>query len=197
MPKSIVAPERVTPEALLTSYQVGNLLQVNPSSISNWIKQGRLKAYRTPGGHRRIRARDLVAFLHDQRIPVPVALMGATPPRLLWVERDARRREALAAELGRHTDIEARVVEHVVDALVLVAELRPNVLVLESRSEGVDGVQVCEQLKRLPEATQVKVVLEATSPLPEVLELAEAAGAALCSTKPVPTDRVLELLLRG
>jgi hypothetical protein len=31
-----------------TSHQVGNLLQVNPSSVVKWINDGLLQAFRTP-----------------------------------------------------------------------------------------------------------------------------------------------------
>ena len=191
MGKANIIPERITPDALLTSHQVGNVLQVNPSSINNWVKQGLLKAYRTPGGHRRIRARDLVEFLNQQEMPVPPALLGATPPRVLWVEHDVTRRAHLKNELVGHSEIDARVLEHTVDALVQLSSFRPSVLVMESRLEGVDGIDVCAQLKRLPDTANIEVVIEATPPLAGIIDRAMAAGAALCVMKPVPIDRVL------
>ena len=193
MGKATIVPERITPDALLTSHQVGNLLQVNPSSINNWVKQGLLKAYRTPGGHRRIRARDLVEFLKTQDIPLPTALLGATPPRVLWVEGDKERRARLSGELAGHQDIDGRVLEHTVDALVAIPSFRPNVIVLEARADGIDGIDVCQKLKKLPETATIHVVLEATPPLAGVMDRAAEAGAALCVMKPIPIERVLEL----
>ena len=61
-------------DKLLTSHQVGELLQVNPSSINKWVNDGRIQAFRTPGGHRRIRVADLVAFLEKHKMPVPRTL---------------------------------------------------------------------------------------------------------------------------
>src|ERR1041384_3525255 len=80
--------QEIRADSLLTSYQVGALLQVNPSSVNKWIKDGRIEAFRTPGGHRRIRAADLVAFLRPHNMPVPGSLAAASKRRLLVVLND-------------------------------------------------------------------------------------------------------------
>ncbi len=64
-----MTPETIAPDQLLTSTQVGNLLQVNPSSVKKWVNDGHIIAFRTPGGHRRIRASDLVMFLDHHKRP--------------------------------------------------------------------------------------------------------------------------------
>ena len=42
--------ETITADSFLSSYQVGALLQVNPSSVNKWVKEGRINAFRTPAG---------------------------------------------------------------------------------------------------------------------------------------------------
>lgn len=64
----------MTADTLLTSHDAAKMIQVNPSSINKWIKEGRILAFTTPGGHRRLRAGDFVAFLDRHEMPVPVAL---------------------------------------------------------------------------------------------------------------------------
>jgi hypothetical protein len=44
-----VIPETIDPDSLLTSTQVGNLLQVNPSSVKKCVNDGHIIAFRTPG----------------------------------------------------------------------------------------------------------------------------------------------------
>lgn len=45
-------------DPLLTTHQVAQLLGAEPSSVIRWYDKGILTGWRTPGGHRRIRARD-------------------------------------------------------------------------------------------------------------------------------------------
>ena len=54
-----------------TSHQVGTILQVNPSSVVKWINDGLLRAFRTPGGHRRVTAGELVRFASYHGMPIP------------------------------------------------------------------------------------------------------------------------------
>lgn len=70
-------PRDITPETYITSHEAGTLLQSNPSTINKWVKEGRIKAHATPGGHRRIRAADLVAFLAEYKMPIPDGLRPA------------------------------------------------------------------------------------------------------------------------
>ena len=51
---------------MLSTSAVARMLGVAVASVSNWIDQGQLKAGRTPGGHRRVKAEDLVDFLKRQ-----------------------------------------------------------------------------------------------------------------------------------
>lgn len=63
-------PSPVRPGSLLTTHDVARLVQVDASTVSKWIDQGKLKAFRTPGGHRRIRQEDFDAFLVQFQIPI-------------------------------------------------------------------------------------------------------------------------------
>ncbi len=56
---------------VLTTFQVSKYCQVNISTVIHWVKTNKLKAYRTPGGHRRINKTDFFEFLKKYNLPVP------------------------------------------------------------------------------------------------------------------------------
>ena len=58
-------------KSIYTTHEVSHLLHVNPRSVINWIEQSLLASYRTPGGHRRIRRDDLLAFSANIRSRLP------------------------------------------------------------------------------------------------------------------------------
>ena len=47
----------------LTTYEISNYLHADLSTVIKWCELGKIRAYRTPGGHRRVRSEDFLAFL--------------------------------------------------------------------------------------------------------------------------------------
>jgi excisionase family DNA binding protein len=61
-------------ERLLRTQEVAKICQVAQGTVIRWIKEGRLPAAETAGGHNRIRLSELVQFLKNLRLPIPEAL---------------------------------------------------------------------------------------------------------------------------
>ncbi len=59
---------------ILTTYEVSKLCNVTLATVVNWIGQGMIPAYKTPGGHRRIKREDLIEFLKKYKMPIPEEL---------------------------------------------------------------------------------------------------------------------------
>ena len=62
---------------ILTPKQAANMCGVHPATVVRWIDLGKLKAYRTPGGHRRIFLKDLRTLM----IPYGLVPGGDVPAR--------------------------------------------------------------------------------------------------------------------
>src|SRR5213075_1666820 len=67
--------EKSAIKSIYTTHDLSRLLHVNPRSVINWIEQDLLQSFRTPGGHRRVRHDDLLAFLRKHQIPTPAPLL--------------------------------------------------------------------------------------------------------------------------
>jgi excisionase family DNA binding protein len=192
MGSAMTSKPEILPDSLLTSYQVGALLQVNPSSINKWVKDGRIPAFRTPGGHRRIRAADLVHFLVTHNMPVPKTLAGASKRRLLLVDDDPKQLEAISRMFKAHSErIDVATVTNGVDALVQIGSIKPHVAVIDVVMPNVDGIEVCRRLKANPETSAIRIVLTSGHLTPEVEKQAIAAGADAVAPKPLDIAVVL------
>jgi excisionase family DNA binding protein len=54
----------------LTTRDIASYCQVSKSTVLEWIKSGRLKAFSLPSGHYRIDKKDFREFLETWNIPV-------------------------------------------------------------------------------------------------------------------------------
>src|SRR5512138_3937052 len=68
-------------QSFYTTFEAARLLSVSLPTVVNWIKARKLKAHRTPGGHRRIAREDLAAFMLRHGMPLPAELSDAAPAR--------------------------------------------------------------------------------------------------------------------
>jgi excisionase family DNA binding protein len=187
--------QKDTSERLLTSHEVGALLQVDPTSVAKWVDQGRIAAFRTPGGHRRIRAADLVEFLESHQMPVPGELRRVLRRRLLIVDDKEPQLRALGRLLKPYRDkIDVALVDNGIDALVQVGAFKPHLVVLDVFMPEVDGLDVCRRLKANPETEGIDVIIASAQLTADVRDRALAAGARVCLAKPINLTTVLEAL---
>src|SRR6187401_3370429 len=52
---------------ILSTRSVAEVLGVSEATVKRWADAGTLRCFRTPGGHRKFRLRDVKAFLADQQ----------------------------------------------------------------------------------------------------------------------------------
>ncbi len=168
------------------------MLGVDPGSVANWIDAGKLRAHRTPGGHRRVVAEDLQRFLIQHNMPVPEELQEA-PARIVVVD-DERDMTGMIAKAIRTVEPSYEVIEanDGFEAGSVVATLRPDVVILDLRMPGMDGFEVCRRIKSHPDTKHATVIAITAYPSGESEERILGCGAAKCLPKPLNLDKLLE-----
>jgi excisionase family DNA binding protein len=188
-----VTQNTLNADSLLTSHQVATLLQVNPSSVNKWVRDGRIAAFRTPGGHRRISAADLVTFLNAHQMPLPRQLTTLSRRRLLVVDSDKKQVKALGRALKPYGDrVESVVVESGIDALASLGWLHPHILVLDAQDAESDALTVCRRLKGSERTRDITVIVATSKPGKDYDRTAEKAGAAQVVAKPVDYKPIVD-----
>jgi excisionase family DNA binding protein len=176
------------PDDLLTSHQVGQLLQVVPSSVVKWVNDGLLPAYRTPGGHRRIRSADLVSFLRDHRMFVPEQLQASATTA-------TRALTALQRGMKTHRDrVSLTVLGSGIEALVAVGAEKPDALIIDVHMPEMDGLEVCQRLKRMKHTAGIDIVMMTGRYSEELEKKCLAAGARALLAKPLTASKLVEAL---
>ncbi len=179
---------------LLTSHEVASLVQVSPSSVLKWIEQGKLRAFRTPGGHRRVASDELLGFLRAHRLPVPREL-EAERVRMLVIDDEPKYLRSLGALLQRaDSRVEVELAENALDGLLKVGLIRPEAVLLDSYMPGMDGLDVCKRLKASQETAHIAVLAMSGRPSVELEKKFLDAGAAGFLAKPIQAAVVLAKL---
>ena len=171
-----------------TTHEAARLLGVSLPTVVNWIKARRLKAHRTPGGHRRIAREDLASFMVRHGMPLPDELSDAAPARrkALVLGDSGPMREGLARQLAAGSyAVEQASAGFAAGAAA--ARFQPDLVVLVAA--GPDGGDVLAGLRSDRELSGVPVVAVG---LTEWVEPLTAAGCAVALCRPLGEDALLE-----
>ena len=174
-------------KSIYTTHEVSRLLHVNPRSVINWIEQDLLPSYRTPGGHRRIRHDDLLAFLHKHQIPTPAALVRGQF-KILIVEDEDEIISIIKAYFERHANYIVQSASDGITALIEVGRSKPDLIVLDILIPGVDGIDVCRRIKG--DANNKTAIIAISGQLENEQKVLQA-GADAFMAKPLDLERLL------
>jgi len=175
----------------LSTFTIARMLHVDPGSVANWIDQNLLKAHRTPGGHRRVAADDLVMFLRQHKMPIPREL-DSVPNRVVIVDDEPAITQLIAwAIKAALPDCEVVEAHDGFRAGTIVATLKPNVVILDLRMPGMDGYEVCKLIKTQESTKQADVLAMTAYPSPENVQKIIDCGARVCLAKPLNMETLL------
>jgi DNA-binding NarL/FixJ family response regulator len=115
---------------------------------------------------------------------------SAVVVRVALVEDNDVFREALEMLLGLRTDVDVVAsVEHGNDVVTLCIEHEPDVVVMDYRLPGLDGVQATRVLREA--CPEVAVVCLTASANVREMEALQEAGAVACLTKDKELDEIV------
>src|SRR5688572_21704399 len=143
-----------------TTFEISRYCNVFVTTVANWIDEGKLPAYRTPGGHRRVMRRDLLDFMAKYNIPVPDDLSDSREMKVLVVDDDADMVQIVTDALLRQDPAYViRTADNGFEAGKQVATFRPHVVILDVVLPGLDGLQVCRNLRQDPLTRDIRVIV--------------------------------------
>jgi excisionase family DNA binding protein len=176
-PEGAIVPLR----RFYTTFDAARLLGVSLPTVVNWIKARRLKAHRTPGGHRRIAAEELAAFMVRHGMPIPAELSGAASERrkALVIGASGPGREGAVRQLAS-AGYAVEQASPGFAAGVAVARFDPDVLVVLAPSP--DGAEVVREVALDRELSALPVIGVGR---PEGLDALREAGCALALAAPL------------
>lgn len=179
-----------------TTFEISQICEVNPTTVQNWVKEKKLKAYVTPGGHRRVRKEDLEAFMREFGMPIPRHI-AETRPFVLIVDDEPEVLDMLKMALELLDELDIATAQGGVEALLLIGERKPDLLILDIMLPGMNGIEVCKKLKSSPATRNIKIVAITGVHDPALRDRILQTGADLFFTKPldVPEFRKASLKL--
>ena len=174
-------------EDILTVYKAGRYCNVSSKTIINWIESGHIPAYKTVGGHRRIKKSDLEGFMRRQGIPIPEGFDVEERKKILVVDDDPIIVETIvqALEEDEH-DYEVISASDGFEAGLQVNHFKPHLLILDIMMPDIKGYDVCQKIKCSPETKDTKIIVLSAYLDEEKFKKMKDYGADVCKARGRP-----------
>ena len=141
---------------IFSALEVANICGVVNQTAVNWIKNGHLKAFMTPGNQYRVYADDLIAFLLERGMRIPDELepyleKNQKTNTIIIVDDDRQVNEVIKRFLQEK--MEGYTILQAFDGFEagsLISEHKPSVIILDIKLPGINGNKLCRQIKSDP-----------------------------------------------
>lgn len=133
-------------------------------SVQLMVDRGELKAWKTPGGHRRILRSSLDDWLAGRSgalaTPPPPAVAAGRPLTLLLVEDSVHFQNLIRLIVKRELpDAELHVASDGIAGLALAGRLEPDVLLIDILLPGIDGAALITSLRSHPQFARSRLIV--------------------------------------
>ena len=167
------------------------MLGVSPPTVIKWIEQGRLRAHRTPGGHRRISKEALASFEHDvenHRRTVPTVEETPTPElRVLVVDPEHDFSEMVAEYFRLKGSVKVVQALDPLNVGFQIGAFRPDVIVFDVSCPRLHVRELAQMAKQ---QRLGRLVLLSSSWSGELRVITDEFDSAVAVQKPVKLDEL-------
>lgn len=140
--------------------QVAEICRVSKKTVLNWIYDGGMKAFTTYGGHYRVWPANVRKFLDTTGMDIPFDYVDDRTTHILVIDDDndfsTILKSAITTELP---EVEVTTTDDGYEGLMLIGELKPQLVILDIKMPKLDGFQVLELLKNRKTEQDLKVLV--------------------------------------
>ncbi|RIX43098.1 MAG: helix-turn-helix domain-containing protein [Rhodocyclales bacterium GT-UBC] len=189
-------PKSSAPLTCSTS-EAAQALGISVRTAQLWVESGRLKAWKTPGGHRRILRDAVDQLIEQQQMP------GRSPNAHLSIfllEDKQVPRDALKTALHEQfPGCAVMAADNIFDCLLSIGEHAPDVLIADLDLLGQDNFRMLEAVNRNGNAPGMLIIVlaEAERLANAQLKLAQEFALLAKTTPPEEALRLIRAFLHG
>lgn len=162
-----------------------------PTTVINWINTGKLKAFTTPGGHRRVSEKDLKEFLETYHYPVSNFVIDEKKS-ILIVDDMSAIVELLTRAFSKYSqyfDIQSCTDGY--EALLKIGNNPPDLIIVDLLMPDVDGFKICHAIQSQSYNKKVKIIIITGTDIEESRQKLEGIEVEDFFPKPIDIEKLI------
>lgn len=184
-----------------TTQEAANILGVSVSTIQQLVEAGKIEAWKTKGGHRRIPMAAVQAYKNAPAETTQVSKMSsglaanadsAPPPLTILVIEDNRMQRELYQHAFASWDLNLQTAfcDNGYKALVEITRKKPHVVIADILMDGMDGYEVVKTLLSYPELSAINIAIATSLDIAQLQARGGVPVGVAYFHKPVNLDEI-------
>jgi excisionase family DNA binding protein len=147
-------------EKAYTPHEIAKYCDVTPRTVNQWINEGKITAFRTPGNHSRVKQTELINFLKKFQMPIPSELLpNGNKKNILIVDDEQGIVNLIKRLLLPDPQFEVDVAFDGFMAGQKFIQKKPDLIILDLRMPRVDGDSLCQAIRNDKENKDVRILI--------------------------------------
>lgn len=171
--------------------------------MQNWVDKGKLKCYRTAGGHRRLDRGEVSQFIQNQfqpkdfqpKAPAQNLNDDADILRILIVEDDFSLLRLCELKFSQFSIPHKLYLTHnAFQGLIMVGKFQPHLIFTDLKMPQINGLQMINEIIALPDMSQSKIIVMTGLPIHEIKQMGRIPDGLTVLPKPIPFNTIETIL---
>ncbi len=189
---------------LFSALEVANICGVVNQTAINWIRNGYLKAFNTPGGQFRVYPDDLAAFMSSKNMVIPSSLLELCSEgnsyelnTLLIIDDDKTLNNVVAAYMKKKfPGLNIWQAFDGFEAGLKLTATHPQCLILDLDLPGVNGFDICRKIFEAKDFGNPRVIVVTAMEDYDLEQKLAEIGVNHFFRKPITLDKIAEIVKR-
>lgn len=179
---------------MYSTHDISAICGVALTTVAAWIDKKKIRGFRTPGGHRRVKRTDLIEFLQKYNMPVPSEL-EQNKCRITLVEPDPEVAAMATEAIEEGEEYLVEVAPSALHAGAAATSGKADMVVVDLETPGLDAAELCRVLRSNAGTKRVPVLAVGNPTEVEANELLEA-GVSDFLAKPFDGRKIAKKIRR-
>lgn len=190
--------KKIEKPVIYSALEVANICGVVNQTAINWINNGYLKAFKTPGGQYRVYPDDLVDFMSGRNMHIPMKLLSSCTNKaaynsgtILVIDDDKTFNTLITSFIrGKFPSLEVLQAYDGFEAGVQISSKHPRCIILDLDLPGVNGFELCKKINENKEYGKPAVIVVTALQGAEDEKKIESLGIERFFRKPLKLDEL-------
>ncbi|MCX8082478.1 MAG: response regulator [bacterium] len=178
-----------------TTGDIAELFGVSRISAYKWVKSGKIKAFKIPGGRYRITSKSINEFIKKTGLAEKFPYLIGNTLKILIVDDEELIAKSIKNFLEeKYHNWHITIANDGFEAGRLLMNIIPDIVILDLFLPGINGFQLCRKIKNDEATKHIKIIAITGYPTEENIGKIKECGADTFISKPFEMEKLEKTL---